>query len=90
MQGKIFRIGHLGWFNDLMLCGTLAGVEMGLELASVPHRNGGVQVATEYLARTAATELARAAQPTRRFDASKATAGCRDVPGSRTAESDFR
>jgi len=61
MAGKIFRIGHLGWFNDLMLCGTLAGVEMGLELAAVPHRNGGVQAATEYLAQTAATELARAA-----------------------------
>ena len=33
VSGKIFRIGHLGYFNDLMLCGTLAGVEMGLELA---------------------------------------------------------
>ena len=33
VAGKIFRIGHLGYFNDLMLCGTLAGVEMGLALA---------------------------------------------------------
>ncbi len=61
LAGKIFRIGHLGYFNDLMLCGTLAGVEMGLELAAVPHRKGGAQEAMDYLARTAAAELARAA-----------------------------
>ena len=61
LTGKIFRIGHLGWFNDLMLCGTLAGVEMGFELAAVPHRKGGVQAAMDYLAQTAATGLARAA-----------------------------
>ena len=42
VAGKVFRIGHLGHFNDLMLCGTLAGVEMGLALAGVPHRKGGV------------------------------------------------
>ena len=45
-----FRIGHLGDFNDLMLAGTLCGVEMGLSAAGVPHRKGGVQVALEYLA----------------------------------------
>ena len=50
LQGKIFRIGHLGDFNDLMLMGTLAGVEMGLELAGVPVRKQGVQAAMEYLA----------------------------------------
>jgi alanine-glyoxylate transaminase/serine-glyoxylate transaminase/serine-pyruvate transaminase len=50
VTGKIFRIGHLGHFNDLMLCGTLAGVEMGLSLAGVPHRKGGVQAALDYLA----------------------------------------
>ena len=61
LAGKIFRIGHLGYFNDLMLCGTLAGVEMGLELAGVPYRKGGAQAAIDYLARTAAAELARAA-----------------------------
>jgi alanine-glyoxylate transaminase/serine-glyoxylate transaminase/serine-pyruvate transaminase len=61
LAGKIFRIGHLGWFNDLMLCGTLAGVEMGLELAGVPYRKGGAQAAMDYLAETAATGLARAA-----------------------------
>lgn len=50
MSDKIFRIGHLGDFNDLTLCGTLAGVEMGLAAAGVPHRSGGVQAAMEYLA----------------------------------------
>jgi len=50
LKGKVFRIGHLGDFNDLTLAGTLAGVEMGLELAGVPHRKGGVQAAMEYLA----------------------------------------
>jgi alanine-glyoxylate transaminase/serine-glyoxylate transaminase/serine-pyruvate transaminase len=43
--GKVFRIGHLGSFNDLMLAGTLAGVEMGLRAAGVPHREGGVMAA---------------------------------------------
>jgi len=46
---KVFRIGHLGDFNDLMLAGALSGVEMGLELAGVPHRKGGVAVALNYL-----------------------------------------
>lgn len=49
IQGKVFRIGHLGWFNDLMLAGTLSGIEMGLALAGVPHRKGGVQAALDYL-----------------------------------------
>ncbi|MDO9441317.1 MAG: serine--glyoxylate aminotransferase, partial [Beijerinckiaceae bacterium] len=48
-KGKIFRIGHIGHFNDLMLMGTLAGVEMGLDLARVPHRAGGVMAAMEVL-----------------------------------------
>jgi alanine-glyoxylate transaminase/serine-glyoxylate transaminase/serine-pyruvate transaminase len=48
-KGKIFRIGHIGHFNDLMLMGTLAGVEMGLDLAKVPHRAGGVMAAMEVL-----------------------------------------
>ena len=61
VAGKVFRIGHLGWFNDLMLCGTLAGVEMGLELARVPHRQGGVDAAMAYLAETDAAQLARRA-----------------------------
>ena len=50
LSGKVFRIGHLGDFNDLTLMGTLAGVEMGLALAGVPHRKGGAQAAMDYLA----------------------------------------
>ena len=49
LSGKIFRIGHLGDFNDLTLMGTLAGVEGGLELAGVPFRKGGVLAALDYL-----------------------------------------
>jgi alanine-glyoxylate transaminase/serine-glyoxylate transaminase/serine-pyruvate transaminase len=49
VAGKVFRIGHLGDFNDLTLLGTLAGVEMGLGLAGVPHNKGGVQAAMDYL-----------------------------------------
>ncbi len=48
---RVFRIGHLGDFNDLMLCGTLSGVEMGLRDAGVPYRAGGVQAAHEVLGR---------------------------------------
>jgi alanine-glyoxylate transaminase/serine-glyoxylate transaminase/serine-pyruvate transaminase len=63
LAGKVFRIGHLGDFNDLTLMGTLAGVEMGLEIAGVPHRKGGVQAALDYLAGCArpAAGAARAA-----------------------------
>jgi len=50
LADKIFRIGHLGDFNDLMLAGTLAGVEMGLVAAGVPHTPGGAQQAMQYLA----------------------------------------
>ena len=50
LAGKVFRIGHLGSFNDLMLAGTLSGVEMGLRLAAVPHREGGVTAALQSLA----------------------------------------
>ncbi len=49
LKGKVFRIGHLGDFNDLMLTGTLCGVEMGLDLAGVPHKRGGVAAALDYL-----------------------------------------
>jgi alanine-glyoxylate transaminase/serine-glyoxylate transaminase/serine-pyruvate transaminase len=58
---RVFRIGHLGDFNDLMLAGTLCGVEMGLALAGVPHRKGGVQAALDDLAAVASAEGARAA-----------------------------
>ena len=60
LAGKVFRIGHLGSFNDLMLAGTLAGVEMGLAIAGVPHQPGGVRAAMEYLA---GDEPTRAAAP---------------------------
>jgi alanine-glyoxylate transaminase/serine-glyoxylate transaminase/serine-pyruvate transaminase len=49
LRDKAFRIGHLGDFNDLMLAGALAGIEMGLELTGVPHKKGGVDAAMDYL-----------------------------------------
>jgi alanine-glyoxylate transaminase/serine-glyoxylate transaminase/serine-pyruvate transaminase len=49
LAGKAFRIGHLGHFNDLMLAGTLSGVEMGLRMAGVPHRAGGLAAALDCL-----------------------------------------
>ena len=52
LAGKVFRIGHLGDTNDLTILGTLAGVEMGLALAGVPHKPGGTQAAMGYLAET--------------------------------------
>lgn len=58
LQGKVFRIGHLGDFNELMLMGTLAGVEMGLELAGVPHKKGGVDAAMAYLVNPQSREAA--------------------------------
>jgi alanine-glyoxylate transaminase/serine-glyoxylate transaminase/serine-pyruvate transaminase len=50
LKGTVFRIGHIGDFNDLMLAGTLSGVEMGLAVAGVPFKRGGVDAALEYLA----------------------------------------
>lgn len=50
---KVFRIGHLGDFSDLMLMATLSGVEMGLGLAGVPHSPGGAQAALAFLKETA-------------------------------------
>ncbi len=49
VKGKIFRIGHLGHFNDLMLAGTLSGIEMGLSLAGIPFSKAGAAAALEYL-----------------------------------------
>ena len=49
IEDKVFRIGHLGDFNDLMLVATLAGVEMGLKKSNVPHSSGGVGVAMDLL-----------------------------------------
>jgi len=49
LQGLVFRIGHLGDYNELMLAGTLSGVEMGLALADIPHHRGGVSAAMKFL-----------------------------------------
>lgn len=49
VQGRVFRIGHLGDFNDLMLAGTLCGVEMGLAAAGIPFNRGGINAALDYL-----------------------------------------
>jgi alanine-glyoxylate transaminase / serine-glyoxylate transaminase / serine-pyruvate transaminase len=59
---KVFRIGHLGDFNDLMLMGTLSGCEMGLTLAGVPHKSGGVDAAMAYLTEAASSAHLQAAQ----------------------------
>jgi len=61
LGGKVFRIGHLGDFNDLTLMGTLAGVEMGLALAGVPMKKEGVQAAMEYLASAASAPARKVA-----------------------------
>jgi alanine-glyoxylate transaminase/serine-glyoxylate transaminase/serine-pyruvate transaminase len=45
LRDRVFRIGHLGDFNDLSLIGALGGVEMGLKLAGIPHSGGGVEAA---------------------------------------------
>jgi alanine-glyoxylate transaminase/serine-glyoxylate transaminase/serine-pyruvate transaminase len=54
LKGRVFRIGHLGAFNDLTLAGTLAGVEMGLSLAGVPFQRGGLDAAMSVLTETVA------------------------------------
>ena len=53
VKGTVFRIGHIGDFNELMMAGTLSGVEMGLSIARVPHTKGGVNAALEFLASSA-------------------------------------
>lgn len=60
LAGRVFRVGHLGSFNDLMLMGTLSGVEMGLRVAGIPHREGGVMAAIASLAPAHAAEPAHA------------------------------
>lgn len=50
LKGKVFRIGHLGDFNDLMLAGTLCGLEMGFVVANIPFSKGGLLAALDYLA----------------------------------------
>ena len=51
VKGKVFRIGHLGDFNDLMLAGTLAGVEMGLKQSGIPFKSGGIMAALDFLSK---------------------------------------
>jgi alanine-glyoxylate transaminase/serine-glyoxylate transaminase/serine-pyruvate transaminase len=51
IKGKVFRIGHLGDFNDLMLAGALAGVEMGLKKSKIPFKSGGIMAAIDYLSK---------------------------------------
>jgi alanine-glyoxylate transaminase / serine-glyoxylate transaminase / serine-pyruvate transaminase len=62
LKGRVFRIGHLGDFNELMLIGTLGGVELGLTVAGVPFRPGGVQAAIAALADTGVPRAATLAQ----------------------------
>jgi alanine-glyoxylate transaminase/serine-glyoxylate transaminase/serine-pyruvate transaminase len=61
LAGKVFRIGHLGDTNDLTIMGALSGVEMGLEVAGVPHKKGGVAAAMDYLASAARPAAQKAA-----------------------------
>lgn len=56
LKGRVFRIGHLGDFNELMLAGTLGGIEMGLTAAGVPFAKGGIAAALDYLAKTGEQE----------------------------------
>ena len=63
LNGRVFRIGHLGFFNDLTLCGTLCGVEMGLAASRVPHQRGGVDAALSYLSGSEPTSSAAAEHP---------------------------
>src|SRR4029079_7768891 len=83
LAGKVFRIGHLGHFNDLSLAGTLAGVEMGLALAKVPHQPGGVQAALDYLAGAAAGAPSTRAECTPRPARADRGRVERRVPGRR-------
>ncbi|BCJ89656.1 serine--glyoxylate aminotransferase [Terrihabitans soli] len=62
LQGKVFRIGHLGDTNDLTILGALCGVEMGLALAGIPHKEGGVQAAMQYFAAQAGKPRSIAAE----------------------------
>jgi alanine-glyoxylate transaminase/serine-glyoxylate transaminase/serine-pyruvate transaminase len=61
LSGRVFRIGHLGDTNDLTILGALSGVEMGLSIAGVPHKKGGVQAAMDYLTEYASGALRAAA-----------------------------
>ena len=62
IAGKVFRIGHLGDTNELTVMGALTGVEMGLDIAGVPHKKGGVAAAMSYLAESVKSEKMAAAE----------------------------
>jgi alanine-glyoxylate transaminase/serine-glyoxylate transaminase/serine-pyruvate transaminase len=62
LADKVFRIGHLGDFNELMVTGTLSGVEMGLKITGIPHQPGGVEAAMNVLAGNAQPSVAQAAE----------------------------
>ena len=51
VKGKVFRFGHMGDFNDLMLAGTLAGVEMVLKQSGIPFKAGGIMAALNFLSK---------------------------------------
>ena len=88
-EGKIFRIGHLGHFNDLMLCGTLCGVEMGLHRAGIPHQKGGVAAALEYLGAFDAIERFRSLRGAqRRSNLAAATARSSGLPATQMLMTD--
>ena len=74
LADKVFRIGHLGAFNDLMLAGTLSGVELGLRLAGVPHREGGVMAALNALV-----------PADREAEAARSACGPREAPEERAS-----
>jgi alanine-glyoxylate transaminase/serine-glyoxylate transaminase/serine-pyruvate transaminase len=60
LKGKVFRIGHLGDCNDLSLMAALTGVEMGLALAGIPYKQGGVDAAMAYLVESASNSSTKA------------------------------
>ena len=62
LAGRVFRVGHLGFFNDLTLCGALCGVEMGPEACGVPYQRGGIGAALAYLSANQ-TSAERSVQP---------------------------
>ncbi|HXZ47596.1 MAG TPA: hypothetical protein VEG27_01175, partial [Usitatibacter sp.] len=61
LQGRVFRIGHMGDLNEPMLLGSLAAIELALAEAGVPHARGGVEAAMDALRAPAGTPLAAAA-----------------------------
>jgi hypothetical protein len=87
MAGKLFRIGHLGDLNELMVLGALAGAEMAMRDASIPVTLGtGVAAAQEYFRSTAAPLPARAGAPPPETRAAQGGKGPReDKPAARTA-----